>query len=97
MVTENEKVDVNLVYQHILSLQQDVTIKFADLSKQVTDLMTFVAVDKDRNLTAKIEDQRKRIEVLEHALTGAKAFGWFASGLSLALTIWMAFKEILGK
>lgn len=101
MLRDDELVDINTVYKHILSLQEEVDRKLADLGKQLGELTTYVieakALERDRNLTQKIDDQRKRIEALEHALTAVKAFGWFASGLSVLLALWMAIKEVLGK
>lgn len=104
MVAQVENVDIRLIYEHVLSLQGEVKGVRDDcvgLGKQLNELSQFMVrtktLEDDRNLPLKIEDQRKRIETLEHALTTAKAFSTFATILSTILALWLAFRTISGK
>lgn len=99
MVVEKQ-VSESDIYNVVLKLQDDLTSKFGELSKQVGELTTYViqakALEQDRRLPDKLEAQAARITALEHALTTAKAFGYFAAILSTLLGIWQvisAFKH----
>lgn len=85
------------LYALVLTLQSEVKGLRDDFALIKEFMVRTIALDQDRQLPTKIAEQGKRIEALEHALTAAKAFSWFASGLSLLLAIWLAVKEIAGK
>jgi len=88
------------IYNVVLKLQDDLITKFGQLSEQVGELKTYViqakALEQDRRLPDKLEAQAARITALEHALTTAKAFGWFASILSTLLGIWQVIRALTG-
>lgn len=100
MADQEQHVDERVIYDVVLKLQADVRTKFDELGKQVGELTTYViqakALEQDRKLPDRLEDQNKRIMALEHALTTAKAFGWFASILSTLLGIWQVIKALTG-
>ena len=92
------------LYELVLSLSAEVRAlreDFAVMGPQLATIKEFMvrtmALEADRNIPTRIEKHAERIENLEHALTAAKAFGWFASGLSLLLTLYLVVKEIAGK
>ncbi len=100
MADQEQHVDERLIYNAVLKFQGDMQANFNELSQQVVELKTYViaakALEQDRRLPDKLEDQSKRITNLEHALTTAKAFGWFASILSTLLGIWQIIKAVTG-
>lgn len=100
MADQEQHVDERVIYDVVLKLQDDVRIKFDELGKQVGELTTYViqakALEEDRKLPGKIQAQADRITALEHALTTAKAFGWFASIVSTLLAIWQVIKALTG-
>lgn len=93
---QEKRVDSREIYRVVLKVQDDVQT----LTKQVSELTTYVtqakALEQDRQLPARIEAQAARITTLEHALTTAKAFGYFATGLSTVLGIWQVVKALSG-
>lgn len=108
MVVDNEQVDINVVYKHILSLQEEVDRKFAELSKQLLELTTHMieskTLEKDRNIASKLDEERKRIDAIERReerfqgqLTMLKWIGALMSFIVTALTGWQIIKALSGK
>lgn len=96
--------ETHLVLKVVQSLQQDVKSvdsKCDKLSERFGEFTRYMieakALDQAHRVPEKLEAQDKRIQALEHALTAAKAFSWFATALSTLLGLWTLFKAVMGK